>query len=161
MSQYVTEEEVRLVLSRNKDDVAGNAASLDDANMRDQIEEAQTRVDSKLATVYKTPFEPVPTMIRNITRDIAAYLADLTFREFRDYGSELNPVYLRYKDAIKQLDEIAAGKIVIPGNPPPDDGAQAGSNEVVAVFGGELELDYDPYRNRKDYERPVFFGRYE
>lgn len=138
---YTTKEEVRLILSRDPLQTAGNAASLPDGTIDSEINSAQQRVDGKLALRYKVPFtDPAPTLIRDITRDVAAYLCDLTFREVRDYGSELNPVYLRYKDALSLLDQIAKGELVVPGDPAPDESAE-GSMEVVATYdGGQTPL---------------------
>lgn len=136
MADYTTPDEVRLVLTRDPDQTAGNAASLSNDTIQGEITSAQQRVDGRLALVYKVPFaDPVPTLIRDITRDIAAYLSDLTFREVRDYGSELNPVYLRYKDALALLEQIATGKTTVPGDPVPPE-SESGSMSVGDVFGG-------------------------
>lgn len=136
MTDYTSPDEVRLVLTRDLDQTAGNAASLANETIQEQINSAMQRIDGKLALQYKVPFaDPVPRLIRDIARDIAAFLTDLTFREVRDYGSELNPVYLRYQDAMKLLDSIAKGETVVPGEPAPGD-SEVSSMSVVDVYGG-------------------------
>lgn len=136
MAAYTTPDEVRLVLTRDLEKTAGNAASLADSTIGEQINSAMQRIDGKLALRYKVPFaEPTPTLIRDIARDIAAYLADLTFREVRDYGSDLNPVYLRYKDALALLDSIAKGETVVPGEPAPGE-SEVGTMTVVETYSG-------------------------
>lgn len=159
MVAYTTPDEVRLVLTRDLTQTAGNAASLTDVTILGEINSAQQRVDGKLALRYLVPFAaPVPTLIRDITRDIAAYLSDLTFREVRDYGSELNPVYLRYKDALALLDSIAKGDTIVPGDPVPDPSA-VGTMTVVDTYEGQSRLgDFfdEPHRG----DGPILWGRY-
>jgi phage gp36-like protein len=152
---YTTPDEVRLVLTRNPTQTAGNAASLSDTTIESEINSAQQRVDGRLALVYLVPFaDPVPTLIRDITRDIAAYLSDLTFREVRDYGSELNPVYLRYKDALALLEQIATGKTTVPGDPVPPE-SEAGSQTVVATFDGGQQPLGDFFDERRPGDGPI------
>lgn len=149
------------MLTRDPDQTAGNAASLSDETLLSEINSAQQRVDGRLAQVYRVPFDdPVPTLIRDITRDIAAYLSDLTFREVRDYGSELNPVYLRYKDALALLEQIATGKTSVPGDPVPPE-SEAGSMTVLDVYsGGQTPLGdiFDEPRCRPGPIGWVYYG---
>lgn len=141
MTDYTTPDEVRLVLTRDLAQVKGNAAGLSNQTIQEQINSAMQRIDGRLALVYKVPFgDPVPRLIRDIARDIAAYLSDLTFREVRDYGSELNPVYLRYKDALALLEQIATGKTVVPGDPVPPEGEQGSMTVVDTYSGGQQPL---------------------
>jgi phage gp36-like protein len=141
VTDYTTPAEVRLVLTRDLDQTAGNAASLSDATILSEIASAQQRVDGRLALVYQVPFaDPVPLLIRDITRDVAAYLSDLTFREVRDYGSELNPVYLRYKDALALLEQIATGKTTVPGDPVPPESEASGLSVGDVFSGGQTPL---------------------
>lgn len=118
---YTTKAEVRELLARDSAS-AGTAASLPDATIDDAIESASALVDSKLGTVYSVPFSqvPPPAMVVRITEAVAAYEADLTYREVRDYSSELNPVYLRYRDALALLTELQKGLSTLPDYVPPD-----------------------------------------
>lgn len=160
MVAYTTPDEVRLVLTRDLTQTAGNAASLGNDTILGEINSAQQRVDGKLALRYKVPFpDPAPTLIRDITRDIAAFLSDLTFREVRDLGSELNPVYLRYKDALAMLDQIAKGELIVPGDPPPDE-SDEGSLTVVETFdGGQTPLGTF-FEGSHRGDGPILWGRY-
>jgi phage gp36-like protein len=119
---YTTKEKVREVLARTSVSLPGTAGSLSDATIEDAIAEAQSEIDSRLGILYTVPFvDPnVPALIQTMATAISAYRADLTFREVRDYSSELNPVYLRYRDAIELLDRIGAGKATLPGYVPPE-----------------------------------------
>jgi phage gp36-like protein len=115
---YTTKDKVRLALARDLGEVQGTAASLEDPQIDDAIAEAQSRVDGRLGALYLVPFtDPAPALVQTITRDLAAFLADLTYREVRDYSSNLNPVYIRYQEALGLLKEIAEGKVSLPGAP--------------------------------------------
>lgn len=160
MTDYTSVDEVRLVLTRDLDQTAGNAAGLKDETIREQINSAMQRINGKLALRYKVPFgDPVPTLIRDIARDIAAFLSDLTFREIRDYNSELNPVYLRYKDAVALLDSIAKGDTIVPGDPAPDQSDQSSMLVVDSYDGGQQSLGsfFDEPRRG---DGPILWGRY-
>lgn len=115
---YSTKEQVRLALARDLGNVAGTAASLEDVAVADAIAEADSRIDGRLGQLYLVPFaDPAPALVQTISRDLAAFLCDLTFREVRDYNSQLNPVYIRYQEALALLKEIAEGKVSLPGAP--------------------------------------------
>jgi phage gp36-like protein len=130
---YTTRERVRIALARDLDDVDGTAASLKDEAIEDAIVEATSRVDGKLGGRYKVPFaDPVPALVQTICRDLSMFLCDLTFREVRDYASQFNPVYIRYQEAIKTLDQIAAGQISLPDAPGVE--TPLGSGEAVIVI---------------------------
>lgn len=115
---YTTKQQVRLALARDLTEVQGTAASLEDPQIDDAIAEAASRIDGRLGSLYLVPFaDPAPDLVQTIARDLAAFLADLTFREVRDYQSQLNPVYIRYQEALTLLKEIAEGKVSLPGAP--------------------------------------------
>lgn len=162
MGTYATVDEVRLVLTRDPLQTAGNAASLPDETIEGEITSAQQRVDGKLALRYAVPFpaNSVPTLVRDITRDIAAYLSDLTFREVRDYGSDLNPVYLRYKDALGLLDSIAKGETVIPGDPAPSESEETGMS-VVATYSGGQQCLGDFFDQPRGAPGPIGWVRFD
>lgn len=124
MSEYTTVTNVKLALARDLEKVQGTAASLSDESLLAAITEAQDRVNSKLAGVYKVPFEdPIPALIGPLTTNLAAYYAYLTFREVRDLNSQFDPVYLRYKEAMGDLDALQAGKSVLPEIPGENEGS--------------------------------------
>lgn len=118
---YTDLARVRALLSRDGGVDLGTAGSVDAATIELAINTAQNRINSRLGALYTVPFAPiVPELIQDIATALAAYDADLTFREVRDYASELNPVYLRMKDAVELLDQLQSGKAVLPDYVPPD-----------------------------------------
>lgn len=150
MSDYTTLERVRLALARDLDDVDGTAASLTDGAIEDAIAEATSRIDGKLGGRYKVPFaDPVPALVRSVCRDLAMFLCDLTYREVRDYSSQYNPVYIRYQEAIKTLDQIAAGDIDLPDAPGVETPTQSGEAVIVINQTNQLfsPCDFDLRRS--------------
>jgi len=115
---YVTASDVRAVLARDTstpEAMQGTAASLPDTDVTAAIVSAQAQVDGRLSARYATPFpDPAPQLVADITRDIAAYLCDLTYRQGLDYESDRDPVILRYQQALGQLQMIASGDIDLP-----------------------------------------------
>lgn len=151
MPDYCTPEEVVDVLTRNAAEVDGNAASVDGEVVEKAIADAQAEIDSRLATKYTVPFSPVPPLVASIAQDIAAYLADLVFRENRDYSTELSPIYLRYQRAQAQLGRLQTGEAVIPppgggSEPAPETGnglrVAAVINRPPLVLGNEFDIQY-------------------
>lgn len=91
------------------------AAMMSDDELQGHIDEADARIDSYLAQRYALPIaSPAPTVLANVSRDIAAYLATLAFRKNKDLTA-MDPVYLRYSDAMAWLKAVGLGQIVIPG----------------------------------------------
>lgn len=132
MALYCDLDDIRDVLTRDAALTApeeqDNGSTLDDENLAAARSDAQDEIDAKLALRYTVPFVPVPDLIKRITVAIAAYLADLNFRETRDMQTELNPVLQRYNRAIALLGQLATGEAIIPrdgSDPdnPPDTGA--------------------------------------
>lgn len=139
---YTTRDEVREILARVEqgpsDIPEDTAASLPDGVIDDSIEQAESEINARLGVRYQVPFtDPAPKSVRDLATDIAAYLSDLTYRETRDYESELNPVYLRYKRAMQLLADIAKGAATLPENPP-GSGGDSGGISVAGTYGGEL-----------------------
>lgn len=141
MPDYCEPENVIDVLTRDAAEVEANAASIDREAIATAIADAQAEIDSRLATKYTVPFNPVPRLVASLAQDIAAYLADLVFRENRDYQTELSPIYLRYQRAQAMLGRLATGEAVIPpegGDPenPPETGT--GLRVAAAYSRGSL-----------------------
>lgn len=140
MALYAVENDIRLVLSRGPierqpDHVQGNGSTLSDETIIEAIDQASSEIEGKLASRYTVPFEPVPPLIKALCVNIAAYLADLTFREVKDHQTELSPVYLRYQRAQAMLEQLQVGSMVIPpvGEvPDPEDPSGAGARAVYA-----------------------------
>jgi len=126
MAQYTTREEVREIL-RQTDATTGTAADLEDDKLDLAITDASAEVDGYLSARYTVPFTPTyPPLVVSITRAIAAYLADLNYRQNVDYDTPLDPVYLRYQRAKDTLEKLSDGRMQLPdvddGEPPTAEG---------------------------------------
>lgn len=123
MTAYCTVADVRGVLAPDADDPSGTAAVLSDDQITAVIDDAQTEVDARLGVRYEVPFaDPVPQPVKQITRDVAAYLATLTYRKTLDL-SDQDPVVLRYTRAMNLLTAISKGQadLEVPtGDPEPE-----------------------------------------
>lgn len=113
---YAAPADVRQALAPDGSNAAtlGTAASLDDGDLNDHIAEAQTEVDGKLGVRFSVPFADgsVPVLVAKVTRDIAAYLATLTYRRNTPLPDN-DPVALRYARAQALLNAAALGKLDI------------------------------------------------
>ncbi|HDR0674191.1 DUF1320 domain-containing protein [Pasteurella canis] len=91
------------------------------------IDDAQAEIDMYLADRYILPTQSVPKSLNRIACDIAHYYL---------YNSvdETSTVYLRYKQRIKQLSDIASGKLSLglDGN-----NEKPGENQVVFIETGK------------------------
>lgn len=152
---YAELTKVREMLSRTEDSRPGTAGSLPDATIEAAILTASRKINARLGTLYITPFSaPYPELIVEITEALAAFDADLTFREVRDYSSELNPVYLRYKEADALLTQLQKGTATLPDYVPPDPDPGIPDNpddggSVVGVYNIDLcAVDLSPRRHR-------------
>lgn len=132
---YCSVEDVKLVLKGAAGILPATATSLNDIQLQDSINNAQTEVDLALSSFYVTPLNPVPEVIRQITRDIAVYLADLTFRMSKDYGDGSNPIRLRYSRARNLLDGIVSGRYYIDVD---ESQLRSGTSEVINPYDGDL-----------------------
>lgn len=138
MAQYCDLDDIRDVLTRDAAasvEDQNNGSTLDEENLAAARLDAQDEIDARLALRYTVPFSPVPDLIKRITIAIAAFLADLNFRETRDMQTELNPVLQRYTRAQTILGQLSTGEAVIPPDgsdpTPPDTGAGV---RVAAVY---------------------------
>lgn len=151
---YVTPKAVQEALVRREDDpidVEGTAASTDGQDViQKNIVRAMGEIDAALYAKYTVPFSPVPSLIEMIALAIAAYYCDLTFRESRDYSTDLNPVYLRMQDARALLSQLQLGTSVIPpdGTTPVDPTQGSGPIVVDVLTRGPLfgPCDFDLYQ---------------
>src|SRR4051794_29296313 len=110
---YSTVAEVRSALTPapNLTTGRGSAAELTDEQIADAIAEADSRIDSYIGGRYVTPVAPLDpnanpltysNVIAFLSRDLAAYLATLTYRGNQDL-TDNNPVYRRFADAMSLL----------------------------------------------------------
>lgn len=91
------------------------------------IDDAQAEIDMYLADRYILPAQSVPRSLNRIACDIAHYYL---------YNSvdETSTVYLRYKQRIKQLSDVASGKLSLGLN---GDNEKPGENQVVFIETGK------------------------
>lgn len=124
---YSTVDDVRDALAPGGSNAANTAASLEDVQIRNAIEEADSTIDSYLLRRYSIPQEDteaggqvvkvaVPP-VRWYSRNIAAYLATLTWRRGKDIGED-DPVRLRYRDTVDLLRRVQANEADLSSLPP-------------------------------------------
>ena len=80
------------------------------------LEHADGIIDSRVAVKYKLPLNPVPDVVVAYAGDIALY------RMSYEAGSLTDEKRRRYEDAVRWLDQVAAGKAVLGGQPEPEIG---------------------------------------
>jgi phage gp36-like protein len=93
------------------------AADMDDATLQDAIAEASSVVDTYVGGPYG-PSDSVPNMVVYWTRDVAAFLATCTWRQSKDFEA-LDPVLLRYQQAVERLAGIFTGTTSMPSSQMP------------------------------------------
>lgn len=126
-----------------------SAAGMSDAQLGVAIEEAQAEVDARIGSRYSQalPLDPVPLVVKNATRDIAAYKATLTYLKGMPMANT-DPVWLRYLDASRIVVGIGNGSITIPvgdGTTTPED-STSGADEAGMVanpYAGSMFLPTD------------------
>src|SRR3990167_4705560 len=101
-----------------------NVGSVNQARVDEAIAQADAEIDSYCGGRYTVPFTTVPDICRKISVDIAIYnLYSRRVEEIPETRAE------RYKNAMRQLEGIASGKITIgePGGGGP--GSRRGKNK--------------------------------
>lgn len=157
---YTTPAAVQLVLARDRDQYESTAASLSTPQLEEAIKSAEAEVNSRMALQYVVPFAATPDtppLIAEITRDIAAFMADLNYRQDTDYTSDNEPMLLRHRRAQGLLEMLVAGSIVLVGvevNTPPE--SLSGSNaKAFNSYQGDLfnldDFDLGPYSGTRQY----------
>jgi phage gp36-like protein len=159
MGEYCTIRDVRLALTPSADaEAKDTAASLPDWQIEDAISEAEGWVNTYILARYTIPSVEVsenppedvpdagilvsfvaPSPVRGWTRDIAAYLATLTFRKHKDLGKD-DPVRLRYAMVVALLEAIRDGKSDLPSAtfPPADVDSTSQGVHVENLYEGKL-----------------------
>lgn len=127
---YVNPADVRSALAGSAT-LPGTAAALSDDDLFEAIYEAQAEVNGRLeGRGYTTPMIDTAGLVVQITRNVAAYVATLTYRR----GNPIqpgDPVLLRYQRAQGLLKDISSG--ALPLAVPAGGGTDAASSENVAV----------------------------
>lgn len=127
-SYYVSPDEVRLILAGSENN-SGTAAGLSDADINEAITEAQQEVDGRLSDKYTTPFTSPPAIVVSITKNIAAYLATLTYRRGNPIQTT-EPIALLYTRAQNLLAQIVSG--AFPLQSPTDGSDEAATGPAVS-----------------------------
>ena len=119
---------------------ADQVAAADDALRRieDAVAQAESLIDGYLARRgYGLPLSPVPDLVTGWARDIARYL----LHKDRGGKEDTDPVVRNYKDALKFLEQIAAGKFSLGVEDPSSQGNGLGEVRIdpgKKVFGREF-----------------------
>lgn len=112
MVAYATADEVRAAVARDLNKLTNTTASMDDQQFVAAIANAQAQVDGKLRRLYPVPFTPVPSLVKAITIDIAAYLATMNYRQEREIP-EADPIVRRYNRSTDLLCHLADGLLAL------------------------------------------------
>lgn len=144
---YSNVEDVRNALTPGADsDDTSTASGLEDEQINDAIQEADAIIDSWISGVVVVPsvidddnpdgIAPYP--VRYYSRNIAAWLATLTFKRNQDVPPD-DPVRLRYVETMKLIERIATGDYVLP-NPPfvPPESAEGQGGAIFNQYEGTL-----------------------
>ena len=110
MTAYTTDTLVKELLLG-----LGDATAYASVNFTTIIARAQNKIDAKLAGRYAVPFTTVPPLIGNLATEIGAFLVfKLLLATNKIAGSGESQVWAeQYKEAIRALDELAEGKMLL------------------------------------------------
>lgn len=166
MKGYCSIPDVKLALSPLTDP-DGTASTLTDPQLVDAINEAEGIIDGYIASRYViTPVEisddtdpqniliflVAPDPVRGWCRNIAAYLAALTYRKNKDLGED-DPIRLRYNLTMALLLDVRSNKmnISLPGV------GTDSSNEVAVInlYEGRLFGPEDFNLTHTGYQRII------
>jgi hypothetical protein len=128
---YASVDQLRSVLCRDERRRSTTAASLSDDDLTEALKSASGEVDGAATKAgYGTPFpaDRVPHLVKAVTLALAAWMADLTFRQGVAHENRLDPVLQRYDWAQALLVAWAKRDKTIPGA---DDPSSVGSGDVV------------------------------
>lgn len=136
---YCEVEDVELIVKGTSGDLPAAADKLEPEQIQQAIDDAENEVNLALSNFYVTPVvtdhEPTIAVLKHITANIAAYLADLTFRMSKEYGSGANPLRLRYTRARSLLDGVLSGRYRLMV---PEVNLQTGTSAVINPYEGDL-----------------------
>lgn len=142
---YSTVFDVRNALTPGADSAdSTTAAMLQDDQIEDAILEADAMIDTYLATGYAVPTVDITRTVESVektftvgkgpfrwwSRDIAAYLATLTYRRNKDIAEE-DPIRLRFAMVLTMLEGIKSGETTIPVD---DDGNLGQTGQDVFAY---------------------------
>ncbi len=82
--------------------------TLSDDVLNDALRAATGRINGRISSRYPKPFDVIPDILKDLCVDIAIYFLA------RDHGRLSDNIEQRYKDAMVELKDIAAGKADLP-----------------------------------------------
>lgn len=124
---YCVPTDVRNVLAPGGATSGTNtAADLSDSQLADIITDADRIVDGYVGGTYEGA-GPIPDAVRNWSRDMASFLATLTYRRSKDISAD-DPIRLRYTLVMAQLNGIQKGIVI-----PPPIAADTLDNDTATV----------------------------
>ena len=103
---------------------------IDAAVVAQAIADAEAEIDAYLTARYDLPLASVPANLERIACDIARY------RLYADRPTDL--VDLRYRDALRYLEQVGRGAIALASSPAPDTGGAVMAS-ATPVFGRDTE----------------------
>jgi len=103
---------------------------IDAAVVAQAIADAEAEIDAYLTARYSLPLASVPANLERIACDIARY------RLYADRPTDL--VDVRYRDAIRYLEQVGRGAIALASSPAPDSGGAVMSS-ATPIFGRDAE----------------------
>jgi len=98
----------------------------DDANIATALSDAEAEILGYVRLVAPLPLTDVPDILKRICAVVARY--NLWRRDVPD----THPAYISYKDAVKELQQIASGQIALPITAGNNTGANAASSAGFA-----------------------------
>lgn len=137
---YSSIEQVRAVLAADQDDAGGSGAVLSNEAIEQNLIDASNQIDGIIRGIYRVPLDPVDPIVVTVARDIAAWLCDLTFRQWREQD-ERHPVALRYARAQEQLKQISRGTLILSDQKAAAEEQVSADGDIVAVYPDETGSD--------------------
>jgi phage gp36-like protein len=116
---YATVDQLRSVM-QGTDAGIGTAAELSDAQLTLALQAGTNRVSAYVGNTFdsSTPQATPPPILQDLTLDLAAFWATATYMKHKQITAQ-HPVYIKYQDAVKMLEDIRDGRVrfdpVIPG----------------------------------------------
>lgn len=101
--------------------------SITDLDINFHIEKADSLIDAMLGEVYNVPLLPIPSLIKNISIDLAVFfLAEDLYSSQQPNMDAYHEK--RYTRAMEMLNKIVLGDLIIVGNTPKGDAGYASTN---------------------------------
>lgn len=136
---YAPLADLRAVLS-GTDAGVGTAAQLSDTQLTLALTNASNRLSVYAGNVYdsSTPQATPPDIFHDLTLDIAAYIATTYYMKHKAI-STTSPVFIRYAEAMKMLNDFRSGKLRLDVVAPGGVGGETGVviNRIPSIFTGD------------------------